>query len=185
MVEFGEGNHFSLNKKIKLAKHPKMPGNGLFATEKIEAGEIVWKDHTEYALVDFDTLKTWPKEKYDEFVHFAYQVKENALLGPVYKDGKLTQEDDASNYMNHCCDGNAWYVDFNTMTARIDIEEGDEVTYDYVLSEMNPTKGIDQCCCGAKCCRGKYTENDWKRKSLQEKYKDHFVPYLNEIIKKL
>jgi hypothetical protein len=37
-VEFGEGIHFSLNKKIELRKHPKMDGNGLFAKEKINKG---------------------------------------------------------------------------------------------------------------------------------------------------
>jgi uncharacterized protein len=86
--------------------------------------------------------------------------------------------------MNHSCDGNSWYKDFFTMTARIDIEKDEEITYDYVLSEMNSTKGIEKCCCGAKNCRGAFTENDWKSKELQEKYKGYFVPYLNELIKK-
>jgi hypothetical protein len=28
-----------------------------------------------------ETMKTWSKEKYEEFVHFAYQVSETEFLG--------------------------------------------------------------------------------------------------------
>jgi hypothetical protein len=81
MVEFGEGNCFSLNNKIELRAHPLMPGFGLFAKSKIEKGEIVWSDKTEYPLTDIETMNTWSKEKYEEFVHFAYQVSETQFLG--------------------------------------------------------------------------------------------------------
>jgi hypothetical protein len=44
-------------------------------------GEIIWKDNTDYPVTTMETMKTWSKEKYDEFVHFAYQVSETEFLG--------------------------------------------------------------------------------------------------------
>jgi hypothetical protein len=39
------------------------------------------------------------------------------------------------------------------------------------------------CRCGHKECRGRLSGEDWKRKDLQEKYGDHFLPYILKKIK--
>lgn len=39
--------------------------------------------------------------------------------------------------------------------------------------------------CGAPTCRGVVTDNDWKHKALQEKYRGYFQPYLEAEFRKL
>jgi hypothetical protein len=60
-----------------------------------------------------------------------------------------------------------------------DIKKGEEITYDYVLTEADPDWILaDKCLCGAKNCRGQVTGNDWKIKELQQQYTNHFFPHV-------
>lgn len=75
-----------------------------------------------------------------------------------------------------------------TLAAMRDIRPGEELTYDYAMTDGD-YEGMDcepqrpmECLCGAPNCRGIITGNDWRRKDLQEKYKGYFSPYLQEMI---
>lgn len=87
-----------------------------------------------------------------------------------------------------------------------------EINYDYALTESSSSFEIVQCLCGkvhtpahidthshrspygvlflhltflasqAKC-RGRITGNDWQLPELQERYGDHFLPYINDLIR--
>lgn len=90
---------------------------------------------------------------------------------------------DDGYFINHSCDSSLWFKDAFTLTARKDIKEGEEITVDYALFESNDGYvAIEECHCGAASCRHKITADDWRRKNVQEMYKDHFSPLLNKRI---
>lgn len=180
--QLGQGIYFSLNKKIELRKHPNFDGSGLFATESISAGEVIWSDQKSYQRVAIKVAESWPKELFTAFTHFAYQISDTEFLGPLIIDGKVQSQEDASNYMNHSCNPSTWWESDFLMTACRDIAKDEEVTFDYATSELNDTKKLDPCLCGAQNCRGRATKDDWKIPELQIKYKGHFCPYLNQKI---
>lgn len=123
-------------------------------------------------------VETWDDQKKEWFLSFAYQVGETSFRGPT------DQIETMDLYTNHSCDPTIWWEDEGTMSARRDIDEGEELTFDYGSSETIET-AIRTCGCGSKDCRKLITPEDWKRKDLQEKYKGHFMPYLQKKIDSL
>jgi uncharacterized protein len=70
------------------------------------------------------------------------------------------------------------------LVALRDIKAGEELTFDYAMSDGSPYDEFE-CCCGSANCRKKVTGNDWKLPGLWEKYKGYFSPYLARRIKSL
>lgn len=185
-VTFGKGIYSTLNSKIIKKEHPVYGGYGLFATAPIKKGEIVWKENKSFEDTpeySFEEISKWPKEKQDSFTHFAYQISETHMKGPN-PDKKITPDDDAANFYNHSCDPTTWYDSYTVITARRDIKEGEEITYDYCTSELNETKKITDCGCKSQNCRKKITRDDCKIPELQERYKGHFLPHVQFYIDK-
>ena len=88
--------------------------------------------------------------------------------------------------MNHSCDSNVWMQDEVTLVARRSIAAGEEITVDYALFTTRPGWVLDHPCqCGSPHCRGHITGNDWKSKAVQERYRNHFSPFINRRIEKL
>jgi hypothetical protein len=58
-----------------------------------------------------------------------------------------------------------------------DVLEGEELTYDYAMSD---TADYDEfrCGCGTESCRGQVTGNDWKLPDIQVRYQGYFSPYI-------
>jgi hypothetical protein len=94
-------------------------------------------------------------------------------------------ECDLTNYINHSCDPNVWMQDEVTLQARRDIAIGEELTIDYAMFEGNENWIPPWTCrCGSARCREKFTGMDWRREDLQERYQDHFSPFINERIQR-
>lgn len=58
-----------------------------------------------------------------------------------------------------------------------DIKKGEEVYYDYALTESSPEFEL-HCKCGKASCRGIIKGTDYQKKELQEKYGNHFLPHI-------
>jgi hypothetical protein len=58
-----------------------------------------------------------------------------------------------------------------------DIQAGEELMFDYAMSDGSPYDEFE-CYCGSANCRKKITGNDWKLPELWERYKGYFSPYL-------
>ena len=88
-------------------------------------------------------------------------------------------------YLNHSCDANAWLTDVVTLTARRDIEPGEEITLDQGTWNIEDAYIEDRvpCSCGAPVCRGMLTEEDWRRADLQREYAGHFHPLVDALMK--
>jgi hypothetical protein len=89
------------------------------------------------------------------------------------------------NFLNHSCDPNAGFKGQIVLVAMRDIQKDEQITIDYAMVLHKAPKGSAyrmQCLCGAATCRLLVTENDWKIKTLQVKYRGWFQPYLQEEI---
>jgi len=159
-------------------------GTGIFATDKITEGEIVWWETAEerqrHDEVPVNVVKSWPEDKQRPFLRYAYQIGENLYAG--YLDGVAREPAD---FTNHSCDPTTWFVDDMTMTARRDIEPGEEITYDYATSEIDEDF-IMACGCGAANCRGVIRGTDHLLQEVQEAYGRHMMQHvLNKIGKEI
>jgi len=174
-----------LNPKIRVSTGG-IHGNCWFANQDIPKGEWLWKagewDTNAETLVPVEEVHKWSQEKQDRFLALAYMVNPTTYSG--FPDGlEVPAEILQENYVNHCCDGNGWYESGELLVALKDIKSGEEIAYDYALTESDP-EFLLNCRCGKAKCRGKITGLDYKKKELQDLYGNHFLPYINDLIKK-
>jgi len=174
---FGKGIYFSVNKHIECRVHPNpILGRGLFATQDIPEGGLVWyvdKSELDVELISFEEMEEWKKkdpEKFDYHCKYAFQVDNNHLVG-----GDV--EHDVSFFINHCCDPNVWLLKENCFVTRRYVRKGEELTYDYATSET-AYLDFDNCVCLSPKCRGKVKKTDWMIPELQARYGRHFMPYI-------
>ncbi len=142
-------------------------GRGVFAREKVRAGEVlvVWGGE----VVDGGVLRAMSEEKF----RLALQIEEDLYL--------LTTNEGPADWVNHSCSPNAGLCGQVVLVAMRDIRAGDEVTFDYATSDGSPYDEFD-CGCGARGCRGRVTGDDWRLEALQTRYAGHFSPYLQRRI---
>jgi hypothetical protein len=147
-------------------------GMGMFATAPIKEGEIV-------TIWGGTVFTNEEKEKGLVKKYTASRLDEDHWLGSA-----LDEPDVDDQLLNHSCDPNIWMQDEVTFVARRDIEAGEEITADYSTWSIDENWVMDEeCRCGSPLCRHRITGNDWKLPELQERYKDHFVPFINERIR--
>jgi SET domain-containing protein len=160
-----------LNPKLHVVAHPEKGGGGVFAREFVEAGErlMVWGG----AVVNRKQLDQLPAVLRSHSV----QVEEDLYLASVIPD-------DPADFINHSCDPNAGLNGQIVIVAMRDIEPGEEVCFDYAMSDSSPYDEFD-CQCGAAICRGRVTGQDWMRPDLQTRYRGFFSPYLQKRIAQL
>ena len=86
--------------------------------------------------------------------------------------------------VNHSCSPNCGMSGQTLVVAMRDIAPGEELTYDYAMSDGSPYDEFE-CHCGRPECRGKVTGSDWMRPELQVRYRGYFSPYLARRISQL
>lgn len=157
-----------MSPKLHPVESPEKGGHGLIAREPIRAGErlLVWGG----AIVDHDRLKKLPAILQRRSV----QVDDGLyLVTPV--------EDEPADYINHSCAPNAGLQGQLTVVAMRAIDPGEEVCFDYAMTDASPYDQFD-CECGAPTCRGRVTGNDWLLPELQERYRGYFSTYVQGLI---
>ena len=161
--------------RIEL-RESRIRGEGMFAREPIRKGEVVCRMGgtvmTESEFADFQSTRS---------LYSFIQIEENLYL---VEDIETTRSLDAS--MNHSCDSSVWMEDEGTLVARRDIGSGEEVTVDYALFTTQSNWMLDtRCRCGSPHCRRIITGDDWMREDVQERYRDHFSPFINRRIERI
>ncbi|MCU0954549.1 MAG: SET domain-containing protein-lysine N-methyltransferase [Hyphomicrobium sp.] len=166
----GSQNSF-LSLKCEVRTAEDRGGFTVVAKEPIVRGEliVVWSG----TLVDGKELATLPAN-----------VKRHSLQ--VEDDHYLVSLTDCEppDYVNHSCSPNAGLSGQIGLVAMRDIRTGEEITYDYAMSDGSPYDEFN-CCCGAEQCRGRVTGEDWRRSELWQRYQGYFSPYLQRRIAKL
>src|SRR5262245_65493042 len=128
-----------------VVKASPIHGRGVFAARRIEPGEIT---------IDWTTCS---EVLTDEQVRFL-SVEEQMFVSIV--DGKHVLFKPPARFVNHSCDANARAGDGHDVALRA-IEEGEEITIDYVLEQALELRlRTFQCRCGAANCRGLLTPVD-------------------------
>jgi len=180
-----------LNKPKVVISKGGIHGYCWFAGEDIKAGEWIWKKHeganplSTDILVTRKELESWDPKVREQFMSLAYQVDDSQYLGfdPAKPPAQSELEE---NWVNHSCDGNCWYMNDELLVAMRDIKKGEELCYDYALTEGDEDWVLaPKCLCSAKSCRGLVTGNDWKNPELRKKYGRHFLKFILQRIDNL
>lgn len=151
----------------KLQGRPKTIGNGIFAKEPLAQGELLAVFGG--VVYPWEAFITLPERERS----LSLQVEENLFLVP----DKIGEGD----YVNHSCDPNAGLSGQIALVAMRDIQPGEEVCFDYAMSDTTPYDEFD-CECGASNCRRRVSGDDWRIAALQQRYAGYFTPYVQRRI---
>ncbi len=158
-----------VSKKV-IRKDSPGKGAGLFAVENITKNEIV--SISGGLIIEAREWSTF-REKYGDYAYF---IESNFLIAP------LNPKDPSDDWrMNHCCHPNCGIKGQIVFVALKDIQVGEELTFDYAMTESDPDYSV-QLNCEKSECRKKFTGNDWKSKEIQSKYSGYFSLYIQEKI---
>lgn len=163
----GQTSHVAPELTVRELSHKG--GCGLFAREPIVRGMVlvVWGGEA----VTWDELMTFS----DRDRRFSVQVEDQVFLAPVRRNLE------PGDFINHSCSPNAGMSGQITVVAMRDIYVGEEVCFDYAMTDSAPYDEFP-CGCGADNCRGQVTARDWKQPQLQAAYAGYFSPYLQRRI---
>jgi uncharacterized protein len=147
----------------KVAARPVAHGRGLFALAPLAPGEViaVWGGRIVPAA-EFAALPEYRRS-------LSLQVEDAFYLVP--------QGENAADFLNHSCAPNAGMAGQIVVVARRAIAAGEEICYDYAMTDGSGYDEFD-CACGAPECRKKITGRDWERPELWTRYEGYFSPYL-------
>ncbi len=154
-------------------------GRGVFATSSIAKGETIafFGGHivhlSEVDLLDISAQDT------------AFQISEDFVC--VYKTEAeigLWESGNAGDYFNHSCEPNCGFNGQIRLVALREIDEGEELTFDYAMC-LTSSFGDMDCLCGKIKCRRRVTGDDWLLPELQVTYLGYFQPYIEEKIERL
>ncbi len=101
------------------------------------------------------------------------QIEDDVYLAPT-REGP-------GEWINHSCDPNAGMSGQVVLVALRDILPGEQVCYDYAMTDGSPYDEFT-CGCGSPLCRGHVTGNDWSLAALWDRYHGYFSPYLQRRI---
>lgn len=171
---FSHGQELGPNSVCDLVRHEDtsdVSGKGLVALVDIPkdtflvafGGTVMW--YSEYK-----NLAIWKED-------LAIQVDNHLFLGPRNKK-EITYGD----HVNHSCDPNCGIFGPNYLVSLKKIRAGEELYFDYAMSES--LVGLPDCQCKTNLCREDVKTDDWKRPDLQVKYGLFFSTYLLRKIRK-
>lgn len=165
-----------INPKITVnATHGK--GLGSFANSKISRGEAIIVQGGK--ILSYKEIQT---SEYKPFSDHCFQVEDGLLICPYEpKQEKM----DGVFHVNHSCEPNCGFKGQIVMVAMRDIEAGEEITYDYAMTDANRgdvTCSEMNCLCAKENCRRVVTGDDWQNQELQKKYAGFFSFLIQKMI---
>jgi len=102
------------------------------------------------------------------------QVNTNLIfLGPPTRE--------PGDSINHSCDPNCGMRNATTIVAMREIAVGEELTFDYAMSDASDYDEFE-CNCGTSLCRSHVRADDWQLDTLRHRYKGFFSPYIQRKI---
>ncbi|MBA2125390.1 SET domain-containing protein-lysine N-methyltransferase [Hyphomicrobium methylovorum] len=157
-----------LSPKCEVHLTPNRGGHTVVARGAIAKGEllVVWSG----TLVTGEELNSLsPTVR-----RYCLQVEEDQYLVSL-------SDCEPPDYVNHSCSPNAGLSGQIALVAMRDIAAGEEITYDYAMSDGSPYDEF-ACSCGSPHCRGHVSGDDWRRFELWQRYAGYFSPYLQRRI---
>lgn len=119
-----------------VVKKTSNQGLGVFALDDINKDEVIAMFDGDIYDKDFDG---WTDEILDHVIQFA----------PLkWRDSK-----GIARRLNHSCEPNCGIKDLFKIVAMRDIKKGEELTWDYEMTEKNEFGWRMKCRCGTESCR--------------------------------
>ncbi len=141
-------SRFRRKQKKYVIKGNAIAGYGIYATQKIFPGEVVFvgEGRAQRIVTKRFVEKNWNKEEQESFRRYAY---------PVSHEIYILWADDPQEWapQNHCCEPNTAYDGLNVYAIK-EVATGDELTLNYAQFLNEGMEPFD-CKCGAANCIGK------------------------------
>jgi len=144
-------------------------GSGSFAISKISKGEIVASFGGN--VINQSELTNYSTDRVSRSLQLSSDTY--LLSGDVPEAGDM---------INHSCEPNCGISGTSSVQALRDIEIGEELSFDYAMSDSSQYDEFT-CACGKDKCREKITGMDWQKKDLQAKFSKYFSAYIESLIK--
>ena len=153
-----------LDPHLNIFADSHIHGGGIRANAFIASGSTLWT-HDSYRFIVNRRLMLVLNRLQPRYVSaYSYQIGDNHY---IYRATPFSQ-------FNHSCTPNGWWAG-EVLVARVDIQPGDEVTYDYATSEVGvPFRMV--CQCTEPNCRRVITNLDYRLPEFQAFHGDH-LPY--------
>jgi len=152
----------SNNDSRKVAVKKNKFGKGVFAKKRIRKGEIV-------AVFDGPIYD-------DLFDGWTDDLRSHAIqIGPaVWRDSL-----GLARYINHSCEPNCGIKKYIESVVMRTIELGEEITWDYEITEKSPWWRM-RCGCGTPSCRKRIGNFKNLPRKIREKYKGFISEWLDK-----
>jgi hypothetical protein len=155
---------------LESRPNPQKGGFGVYAIQPITKGTLLGMFGG--TIVDGKQLESVP----DYLQSLGIQIEDDLyLISTVVGPG---------DHFNHSCDPNSGMYGQLGIIAMRDIVVGEEVTFDYAMSDCSDYDEFE-CKCGSDDCRGYCRGTDWRDPALWEKYDGYFSLYLQRKINEL
>lgn len=160
-----------LTDKANVIERSDVSGKAVIAKRTILKNEVValWGG----VIVDEAGLEQLSEEEKGHTI----QVHDGFYLAPISMD-------EPADFINHSCDPNCGIQGQISLVAMRDIQKGEEITFDYSMSDSSAFDEFD-CACGTDKCRKRVTKDDWMLPDLRRRYKGYFSSYLEQKIKQI
>jgi len=153
-----------------VVKASLIHGRGLFAIDKIQAGEIVCVKGGHI----FQRSRL--REVAANLGPAEIQIADDLFIGPLGDE----EREGSMIFSNHSCDPNIGVQGQIVFVAMRDVEAGEELTHDWATTDDDTYEM--ECHCNASNCRKVITGQDWRKPELQAKYRGFISAYLQEKI---
>lgn len=150
------------NSKV-IVKETKKIGKGLFALENIKKDGMI---------ADFSGGKIYKAQKASDLPK---DVADHAI---EFGENEWIDTPEEGRFLNHSCDPNCGVRGKFQIVAMRDIEKGEELTFDYEMTEDSDWSM--QCKCGSKICRKIIGAYKNMPESVRQKYEGYISDWLIE-----
>jgi hypothetical protein len=147
------------NPKVIVREGNKF-GKAVFAMKNILKDEMIAEFDGE--IYDWD-YEGWNQELYDHVIQFEKRK---------WRDSK-----GIARWINHSCEPNCGIKDMFKIVAMRDIQRGEEITWDYEMTENHPWWRM-KCECGNKNCRKVIGSYDNMPQVVRDTYKGYISEWL-------
>ncbi|MSO58951.1 MAG: SET domain-containing protein-lysine N-methyltransferase [Ilumatobacteraceae bacterium] len=137
---------------------------GVFAIDPIRAGTLIAVFGG--SICSSDAIKPLPSVVLSDCL----QIEQDLFL-------QRQTHPEPAHLVNHSCDPNCGFRNAVQIVAMRDIPAGQEITYDAAMATASGQKGFI-CSCGSIYCRREITDNDWRTRDLQDRYREYFSPFI-------
>ena len=149
-------------------------GSGMFASEPIAAGEIVWVRTGD--IVD----EAEARARDALYGDYSLQIEDQLFLSLAAHPAA----GETAIGFNYSCDPNVGVRGQVTFVTIRDVRAGEELTVDVAMIEGRAEFRLI-CRCGATGCRAVQSGTDWCLPDLQRRYEGYFASFLGRRIEKL